>query len=147
MAYIQKHPTWDLFWKALRQDKSKLLSFCMDNSLLKMCKSRNKFIIHPVPSPWGASVGLYPQTKLQAPPNWNVKHYKSVEFLSIFRMSSPPAQMQSAPASRIPYWKFSGDGAAYIWQWKKLIIWCKVLILLDRAFSELFGTSFNPQFV
>ena len=31
------------------------------------------------------------------PPNWDLKHYKSVEFLSIFRMSSPPAQTQSPP--------------------------------------------------
>jgi len=40
-----------------------------------------------------------------------VKHYKSVEFLSIFRISSPPAQTQSPP-----YWKLSSDGfesAAY----------------------------------
>jgi len=28
----------------------------------------------------GAVVGLAPQTKLQAPQNWNVKHYKWVEF-------------------------------------------------------------------
>jgi len=27
-----------------------------------------------------------------------MKHYESVEFLSIFRMSSPPAQTQSPPA-------------------------------------------------
>ena len=30
-----------------------------------------------------------------SPPNWSMKHYKSVGFLSIFRMSSPPAQTQS----------------------------------------------------
>jgi len=33
-----------------------------------------------------------PQTKLQATPNWIMKHYKSVEFLSNFRMSSPPIE-------------------------------------------------------
>ena len=53
---------------------------------------------HPVrgePSPTG---GLSPpQTKLQAPPNWNMKHYKSVEFLSIFRMSSPPHRNAKPP--------------------------------------------------
>jgi len=48
----------------------------------------------PVPSPRG---GLAPETKLQAPPNWNMKHYKSVEFLSIFRVSSPPAETQNPP--------------------------------------------------
>jgi len=35
-----------------------------------------------------------PQTKLQAPPKWNMKHYKSVEFSSIFRVSSSLAQTQ-----------------------------------------------------
>jgi len=45
----------------------------------------------------GALAGLAHPNK---PPNrlkhdWNMKHYKSVEFLSIFRMSSPPAQTQS----------------------------------------------------
>jgi len=32
-----------------------------------------------------------PQTKLQAPPNWNMKHYKSVEFLLNLNVK-PPAQ-------------------------------------------------------
>jgi len=44
------------------------------------------------PSPFatgGGLVGLFPQTKLQAPSHCNMKHYKSVEFLSIFRMSTP----------------------------------------------------------
>ena len=36
-----------------------------------------------------------------------MKHYKSVEFLSIFRMSSPPHKRKT------PYWKLSGDGSAY----------------------------------
>ena len=36
-----------------------------------------------------------------------MKHYKSVEFLSIFKMSSPPHKRKT------PYWKLSGDGSAY----------------------------------
>jgi len=36
----------------------------------------------PISSPWGTLVGLSHQT-------WNMKHYKSVEFLSIFGMSIP----------------------------------------------------------
>jgi len=28
---------------------------------------------------------------------------------------------------------------------KKIIIWYKYLLLLDRVFSEHFGTNFNPQ--
>jgi len=39
----------------------------------------------------GALVGLVPQTKLQAPPNWNLKHYKLVEFSSNFNVK-PPAR-------------------------------------------------------
>jgi len=46
---------------------------------------------------WGLAP---PQTKLQVPPNWNIKHYKSNEFLKIFRLSSPPAQTQSPPAEK-----------------------------------------------
>ena len=45
-----------------------------------------------VPSPCRAFVGFPPQTKLQATPNWIMKHYKSVEFLSNFRMSSPSVE-------------------------------------------------------
>ena len=45
------------------------------------------------PSPPGAFGGLAPHTKLQDPSNWNMKHYKSVEFLSNFRMSTPREQM------------------------------------------------------
>jgi len=55
------------------------------------------WILPTVPSPWGALVGLAPQTKPQAQTNWNMKHYKAVECLSIFRMSSPSAQTQSPP--------------------------------------------------
>jgi len=40
----------------------------------------------PVPSPRGAFGGLATQTKFQAPPNWLMKHYRSVDFLSNFRM-------------------------------------------------------------
>ena len=36
--------------------------------------------------------------KLQASPNWNKKHYKSVEFWLIFWVSTPPAQTQNLPA-------------------------------------------------
>jgi len=35
MEYMQKHPTWDLFWKALMLDESTLSSSCIDISCLK----------------------------------------------------------------------------------------------------------------
>jgi len=44
----------------------------------------------PVPLPRGGFWGL-------SPPNWNMKHYKSVEILSIFRVLSPLAKTQSPP--------------------------------------------------
>jgi len=40
-------------------------------------------------------------------PNLNIKHYKSVEILSNFRMSSLLAQIQT------PYSKLSGDGSGF----------------------------------
>jgi len=52
--------------------------------------------IHSVPSPRGDLVGLAPQTKLQAPPNWNVKHYKLVEFLSNLNVK-PPVRERKPP--------------------------------------------------
>ena len=41
-------------------------------------------------------VGLGHPKKLQAPPNWNMKHYKSVEFLSNF-ISSPLHKREAPP--------------------------------------------------
>ena len=87
---------------------------------------RNAEVIHgqrkfdntcPKPEPSvvsrGSFGGLSPPNKSPSPPKWNMKHYKSVEFLSIFSMSSHPAQMQSPPQKRkAPYWKLSGDGSA-----------------------------------
>ena len=33
-----------------------------------------------------------------------------------------------------------------LWWWKIITIWYKILLLLDRVLSELFGTNFNLQF-
>ena len=73
-----------------------------------------------------------------------MKHYKSVVFLSKFRISSPPTQAQSPP-----HWKLSGDGSApntsisknhhlvsKISICYKVIIWYKHLLLFDRYFLE-----------
>ena len=60
----------------------------------------------------GASVGLALQTKLQAPPNWNVKHYKSVEFLSILQfLESRTNAKPHHRTAELPCWKLSGDGS------------------------------------
>jgi len=55
----------------------------------------------------GVLVGLSPQAKLQAPPNWNKKHYKFVKFLSNLNVKTCPNAMP-------PYWRFSGDGSEHI---------------------------------
>ena len=47
--------------------------------------------------PWWSLVGLAPQTKLQASWNWNIKHFRSVEFLLNFGMSSPSYTNVSPP--------------------------------------------------
>jgi len=44
------------------------------------------------PWPLGALVTLVPQNKSPIPPNWSTKHYKSVKYLSIYRISSPPTE-------------------------------------------------------
>ena len=40
----------------------------------------------------GGFGALIPPNKAPSPPNWNMKYYKSVEFLSSFKMWSPAAQ-------------------------------------------------------
>ena len=45
----------------------------------------------------GAFDGLIPQTKLQSLYIWNMEHYKSVELLPIFKMSSPPRRNAKPP--------------------------------------------------
>jgi len=59
----------------------------------------------------GDLVGLAPQTNLEAPPNWNMKHYKSVEFLLDLNVK-PPLQKCQAPRTNLkpPYWRLYGDG-------------------------------------
>jgi len=49
------------------------------------------------PSPRG-DFGGFPPNQSSYPPNWNMKHHKSFEFLSIFRVLSPHTQTQNPPA-------------------------------------------------
>ena len=48
--------------------------------------------VKPVPSPRGALVGLSPQVKLQAPQNWNMKSYKSMQLLTTLNVKPTSAQ-------------------------------------------------------
>jgi len=66
--------------------------------------------VNAVPSPRGDFWGFIPHKQSSNPPNWNMKHYKLVEFLSIFRVSRPPHKPKAPPEKRkAPYWKLSGD--------------------------------------
>jgi len=42
-----------------------------------------------IPSPWGAMVGLSLPNKVPSHPNRNMKHYKTLEILSIFNIKPP----------------------------------------------------------
>ena len=58
----------------------------------------SQYCIWASPVATGGLLGAYPpQTRLQAPPNWNMKHYKSVEILSYFRVSNPPRTNAKPP--------------------------------------------------
>jgi len=69
-----------------------------------------------------------------------MNHYKSVEFLSIFRMSSPPAQTQSPPAETqsSPFWKLSGDGSVTAHS----AIWCLVQVAQPYKDDKYFSCTF-----
>jgi len=56
---------------------------------------------HGRPATGGQSlVGLAPQTKIQAPPNYNMKHYKLVEFLSKLNVKPPWPKRKVPPHKR-----------------------------------------------
>ena len=77
----------------------------------------------------GGFWGLSPPKQNSKPPNWNTKHYKSVDFLSIFGMSSPPRTNANLPRRNAnpSCWKLSGDGSG-----------CKIhWILLARATNTI----------
>jgi len=51
---------------------------------------KREWIFGPVPSPRGALVGLASPNKTPSPPNRNMKHCKSVEFVSDLECQAPP---------------------------------------------------------
>jgi len=48
----------------------------------------------------GAFVGLASPNKTPRPPNWNLEHYKSVEFLSILNIKPPSINAKPPPHKR-----------------------------------------------
>jgi len=75
----------------------------IEGYMARKCLIKRVLNLNPVPSPRGSIGGLSLPNKAPSPQNWNRKHYKSVEFLSIFRMSSHPAQTQSPPIEN--FWR------------------------------------------
>jgi len=59
----------------------------------KIANRRNVLQEQPVPSPRASLVGSSPPNNAPAPPNWNMKQYKSVEFCQFLKCQAPPAQM------------------------------------------------------
>jgi len=77
--------------------------------------SRFAAVAFAVPSPRLGFGGLSrPKTKLQASPNRNMKHCKSVEFLSNFGMPNPPIEDFMATVLCLRGW----------WLFAVNIIWC-----------------------
>ena len=68
------------------------------------CQKYNKFSVNYRLSNQsrrhGGAFGDLAPNKTPSPPNWNMKHYKSVECSSIFRMSSPTHKPKSPPQKR-----------------------------------------------
>jgi len=61
---------------------------------------------------YGGFGGLSPTTKAPSPPNWNMKHYKSVEFLLSLNVKPPVHKRQALPLKpKARYWRLSGDGS------------------------------------
>ena len=60
----------------------------------------------------GGYWGLNPPNKAPSPPNWNVKHYKSVSSVN-FQSVESPCKNPKPPRknAKRPYWKLSGDGS------------------------------------
>ena len=52
------------------------------------------------------------------PPNWNLKHYKLVDFCQIW-MSNPPCKKVNPPHTNVksPYWRLFGDGFVVVLIW------------------------------
>ena len=63
---------------------------------------------------------LAPPNEASSPPNWNMKYYKSVDFLLIFWVSNPPHKPKPPlQKCKTPYWKLSGDGS--VWYHRKSV--------------------------
>jgi len=72
--------------------------WCFDSGMCRVLLSHIS-CAGPAPSPREGFVGFTPPNKAPTPPNWNLKYYKSMEFLSNFNVKPP-------------YWRLSGDGSA-----------------------------------
>ena len=95
-------PTIYLFWCQM-STWSRIRRRCVDSRPL----------FWPVPSPRGCFWGLSSPNKSPRPPNWIMKHYKSVEFFSNFRKVKPSWTKENPLLKifwrRFWFWPFSNN--------------------------------------
>ena len=85
-------------------------------------------------------LGAWPPKQSSKTPNWNMKHYKSAEILSIWQFleCQVPLNKPKAPRrhAKSPYGKVSGDGSAEMFR-RRASYW-----FYHRAFIS--SSSFSP---
>jgi len=87
--HAYKQNVWQILqaWRNLSTFTSQLIAL---KSKLKFC--------HTVPSPReGAFVGLVPPKQVSSPPNWNIRHYKTVMFVQILVCQAPLHKCKAPP--------------------------------------------------
>ena len=85
---------------------------CFEDYVAMIYSIKPKVGLWVSPVATGGFWGFNPPNKALSPPKWNMKHYKQIEILSIFRVSSPPHKPKAPPQKcKAPYWKLSGDGS------------------------------------
>jgi len=96
-----------------RQKKSKNLS----NYLVWMLASKSVCTRHASYAYFGRMRLIswrHAQTKLQAPQNWNMKHYKLVEFFVKLNVKPPLHERKALPHKcKAPYWPIFGEGSVW----------------------------------
>jgi len=98
--------------------------------------------------------GLSPPNKAPRPPNWNLKHYWSVEFLSLFNVKPPLHERKAPPHKRkalllmtfwwrfcVGSWVFGGISAAASWEGRYM-----TQPMLNTSSASSSGCSRNGRF-
>jgi len=101
---------------------------CSSVEMLKRYMARENLItpvqnLNPDPSTRGSFGGLSPPNKAPSPPNWDMKHYKSVECFQILECQAIPKK-RKAPRR---------NGGIWIVSLKKIEIWKKRHLTVSKA--------------